>query len=295
MGEPLFGLNCHVTLGTRKTSNIGTLIDAPWQIIKNDYKRFSSPPFTIEFESEFATSGKPNMATVRLYNPSQATIDAASVKTDVNGRRIPPYPIVLVDAGYGLDIGQVIVGEAYTSNIKRTAPDVILEFKVSDATAKWRESWVSKTYAKFSDAKEILYDITESVGVTPYSIRLGQPRTFEKPISFNESLTSAIARMCKETKSKYFISQGRFVVEPIDDPGKKTLVLLSPETGLIGSPERTDKGIKCQCLFNYRLGAGDTIALRSRDIQGNYRIFRGKHSVNEITGTTDLEMTKVNI
>jgi len=274
VGDKLFGRVCHVTIGARK---------------------FTSPPFTIEFESEFATSGKPNLSTVRLFNPSPETINAASVKTDSNGRRVPPLPVILVDAGYGLNIGQVIVGEAFSSTVKRTKPDIVLEIKVADATQKWREAYVSKTFAKFSTAREILYDLLSDVGITPYSVRLGENKTFADAVSFNETLSHAITRICKETQSKFYFRQGRMLIEPIGSPDRVNLVLLNAKSGLLGSPEKTEKGYKFQSLFNYKLGAGDTVAVEARDVQGYFRIFKGKHSHGQTTAITEFEAQDVTL
>lgn len=275
-GNELYGRVCQVTI---LNGNQGRIL--------------KSPPLTIEFDSEFGANRKPNLSTLRIYNPAEETIAAARISRDKSGRKVQPIPRVLVEAGYGLNVGQAIVAEVFSSRVLWQKPDVILEIKCCDATNIWRDAWISKTYGKFASASEIIYDMLGSVGLTPYAVRLGENPLFEQEQSFNESLVSAMTRLAKATKSEFLFRAGRLIFRPIGSDEHITVVLLNPETGLIGSPEPTDNGYKFQSLFNYQIGAGDKVAVQSRDVSGNFLVIKGKHIWQESKATTEFEARKV--
>lgn len=275
-GNELYGRFCRVTV-----------------LSGSQGRQLTAPPLTIEFDVEFGANRKPNMSTIRIYNPAQETIAAASIVRDKNGRKVKPIPRVLVEAGYGLNIGQAIVGEVFSSRVIWQKPDIVLELKCTDATTEWREAWISKTYGKFATASEIIFDMLGSVGLTPYAVKLGENPLFAQEQSFNESLVSAMTRLAKATKSEFYFRGGRLVFKPIGSDEHITLVLLNPETGLIGSPEPTDRGYKFQSLFNHQIGAGDKVAVQSRDVSGNFLVLKGKHVWQESKATTEFEARKV--
>lgn len=255
-------------------------------------RRLTNPPFTIEFEAEFATSGKPNLATVRMFNPSKETIEAAAIKSTSAGK---VYPKIRVSAGYDDDMGQFIIGEVYSYTVDPKRPDVVLEMKVSDATSKWTQGFISKTYAEGAFASFIIKDVLNTAGLETDSIDLGNDFEYENGLTLNESVASALSRLAKDTDSQFFLRSGRLLFQKQDKPGTLTLVKLASNSGLINAPKKTDKGWKFDSLINYRIGAGTIVFVESPTANGTFRIFKGKHSFLETEATTSFEATAVSI
>lgn len=246
MGSKLFQRSCELILGKRKLTN---------------------PPFTIEFEAEFAVSGKANIATVRMYNPSKATIAETKKNTQV-----------LVSAGYDDDLGQFIIGTVFSFTIEPKKPDVILELKVTDGTGAWVSGFISKTYGPGALASTIIPDVLNIVGLKAGSITLGHDFEYENGLAVNEPIHSILRRLARDTESEFFFRSGRILFQEKDLPDLATLVKLSAKTGLINAPKKTDKGWKFESLINYRLGAGTVVYVESPTATGTFQIFKGKHS-----------------
>ena len=53
--------------------------------------------------------------------------------------------------------------------------------------------------------------------------------------------------------------------------------MLSPSSGLILSPEKTEKGIKAQCLLRHEIHTGSLIQIESENINGLFLITNVTH------------------
>lgn len=247
-------------------------------------RRLLNPPFTIEFEQEFATSGKPNLATVRMYNPAKATIAEAKKGAAVR-----------VSAGYSDDVGQFIVGTIYSFAVEPKRPDVVLEMKTSDATGSWTSGFISKTYWEFSLASMIIPDVLKRAGLAYENIELGKDFEYLNGLTLNESVASALKRLAADTDSEFYLRSGHVIFRKKSTPGTARLVHLSGKSGLIGAPKKTDKGYKFESLINYRLDAGTIVSVDSPTAKGTFSIFKGKHSYQQSAAVTEFEAREVSI
>ncbi len=230
-------------------------------------KQFSSPPFSIEFEQSFSL-GALSSGVVRLYNPAPDTIKIAEGTPIGNTKQ---FPQVIVDAGYENFHGTTMIGECYEFSVKQQGPDRILEMKISDQTFKWNTALINRTFAK-QRASSIIQLMLAQVGVTG-SVVLAEDKFYESFTAIY--FAQAIQQIVRDCGSTYYFRDGVFMVSPLT-PTAERATLLSAQTGLLGKPEKTQRGLKVRTLFLYNIGNGSWVQIKSSDVNETGKVLNGK-------------------
>jgi hypothetical protein len=230
-------------------------------------KKFTAPPFAIEFEQSFAL-GALSTGVVRLFNPAPDTIKIAEGIPIGNTKR---FPQVIVDAGYEDFHGTTMVGEIYDFTVKQQGTERILEMKISDQTFKWSTALINKTFAK-QRASSIIQIMLASVGING-AVELANDKFYESftAIYFSQ----AIQQIVRDCGSIYYFRDGVFYISP-STPTTELATLLSAQTGLLGKPEKTQNGLKVRTLFLYNIGNGSWVQIKSADVNQTGKILNGK-------------------
>lgn len=232
-------------------------------------KKFSYPPFSIEFEQTFS-AGSISATIAKLYNPNSDTIKMAEPKK--SGKTFT-FPTCIINAGYKEDSGTCVYGEVIAFTVSKSGTERILELKISDASQKYACSQIMKTFENMK-ASQILSKILTDVGIDYKSQELGSDITYPK-ITLT-TLKSALDRISRDTQSDYFFKNGVFEIKPKTYNKKKEVYLLSPQTGLIGSVEKNKTGIKFKTLFLYKIQPLEIVKIETRDYNGYFKITKGK-------------------
>ena len=244
----LFNRVCELTLGTKK---------------------FSSPPFSIEFEQTFALSAI-SATVIKLYNPNKDTIKMAEPKK--TGKTYT-YANCIMSAGYTDESGTCITGEVVSFAVTQSGTDRILELKVTDKTQKWATAQIMQTFENIR-ASQLIKKVLTDLNIDYRSQELGEDITYKK-ITVT-TLTQLMNRIVKDTKSIYYFKNGVFEIRPISDSKKNSIYLLTPRTGLVGSVNKIPTGIKFKTLFLYKIQPLDVVKIESRDQSGYFKITKGK-------------------
>lgn len=230
---------------------------------------FTSPPFSMEFDQTLKI-GRLTQTKARFYNPSPDTIKAAEPK---KFGRVTTFTEVIIDAGYESDFGTAVLGLIHDYKVMKKGPDTILEMTIGDATNKWINTLVSKSW-KLTFASIILTEVLATVGIVS-TIILGQDKLYR---TFSaRTLKGAINKITKDTNSQYYFKNGIFRVEPKTPPKTAQVLYISPSTGLLDTIEKTKRGFKFKTLFFYKLQMGDIVQITDKNTPpSNVRLTQGK-------------------
>jgi hypothetical protein len=230
---------------------------------------FSSPPFSIEFDQTLKI-GRLTQTKAKLYNPAPDTIER--VEPRIEGRT-KTFTEVIIDAGYDSDFGTAVLGLIHDYKVIKKSPDIILEMTIGDATEKWINNLVSKSWKK-TFASIILNEIINDAGITT-DISLGtdkQYRTFSA-----RTLKGAIQKISKDTDSEYYFKNGILKIEPKQPLRTRQVLFISPTSGLLDKIEKTKKGFKFKTLFFYKLQMGDIVQIEDKNTpKSTVRLVTGK-------------------
>ncbi len=257
-------------------------IEAIFQVDESEQVIIKYPDFDIDFSVEFDDAPEVNTGQITLYNLSRDTTSKVKLAKRVT-----------LNAGYLDNMGLIILGRIDNIEGSWQNTDRELRVDVTDEPDVWRKK-INKTYAP-GRAESILRDLLQTYGIRANRIRLPENIQYAGGKVFSTTLEKAIREIAKDCKAKLHIVNGGVFIRPKQEGDGKSMILLTSDTGLIGSPERMEEdgqeGYKVSCLLNHRIRADVEIAIESREVSGNFRVVRGKHDANSFT--TELEVVPV--
>jgi hypothetical protein len=104
-----------------------------------------------------------------------------------------------------------------------------------------------------------------------------------------------LSRVALNNGADWSVQDGELIMVPTDKVLPGEAVLLSQETGMIGSPEATDNGLELKCLCNPALKVGGLVRVQSLldYFNGDYKIVHLQHKGDAIGGDWRTELTVI--
>lgn len=226
----------------------------------------------ILFQEEYITGtvksykgSKPNEAQVTIHNLSEGTIAQLEA----------PNQVLHIQAGEDF-VGDIFLGSIAKRGVvtKNDHPNRMTTIKAADGRRVYRDTQVSKAYPPNTPVAVVVQDLLALA--TAQGIALGTGSVFPEDSfpagwahqgEWRQALTEILA-----PRGFYWTIQGRVIYvlnESLTAPGNVPLV--SPQTGLIGSPIRTDKGCNYESVINPGIIAGRGVQVTSQFFNGLYR------------------------
>nr|DAL26890.1 MAG TPA_asm: major tail protein [Caudoviricetes sp.] len=245
----------------------------------------------IEFDINFGDSKEPDVSEITIYNLSDDSIN--QIKKD---------GYCLVNAGYKQmgNKANILTGDIEEVATEWSGVDKLTKIRVSDGGKKWRQAKISKTYREGTKASLIMLDVIGIMGYEIVEVKPKEDKVYKLGKTVNGFCSDILKMLVKDTKSKMFVNKNRIFIRD-EKKGAETGFVLSPETGLIGSPtlNKNDTGDKSASvgsdkdkknnkdekktwnvvsLLNPKLETDSLIEIRSRALSGKFRVKSGKHT-----------------
>ncbi len=227
----------------------------------------------IQFEDEYFEGStksykgsKPNECQVAIHNLSESTIAQLEA----------PNQLLQIQAGEGYT-GQLFIGSIARRGVatKNDIPNRVTTITAKDGRRVYRDTQASTSYPPNTPVATVVQDLLGLA--TAQGIALGNGSTFP-PDSFpagwahQGSWRQALDEILFP-RGFYWTIQGRVIyVLPEASTAPGNVPLISPQTGLIGSPERTDKGCNFVSTLNPAIVAGRGCQVTSQFFNGLYRV-----------------------
>ena len=240
-------------------------------LIEDTNRSYSYPQLEIKFSGEFNQDAEPNLYEVTIYNLSKDSIQNIAV-----GNKI------ILNAGYQDDIGSIAAGFITKVETDTSKVDVSTTIEFQDASNRWLQTRVNRTFSGPVTAEYILRELTSDVGLELGNIQLNNNKTYQTGKTFRSSIASAIRQIARETGTPVNIANGR-IDFMADGVGLETGFVLNSSTGLIGSPERIeDKDsraeYKVRMLMNHNIRPRSVILVESTTFNGFAYIVKGSYN-----------------
>lgn len=183
-------------------------------------------------------SMKGNTCNVDIYNLSESTRNKINEIDD----------IIVIEAGYvDEDVEKVIfIGDISRITKERDGPNIITKIEANDGEKTLREKKISTSYASGISANEILKDLMNNLGLPKkISNRLLsklnlKSKQFANGFAFAGQTKDVIDKIINKLGYEWSVQNGEIKVVEKDEVDDSEVVLLSPTTGLVGSPKRRD-------------------------------------------------------
>lgn len=233
------------------------------------------PDLEIDFNIAFNADDEQPVNDVSIVNLTPETI-----------RGIGNGQTVILNAGYGDNMGNVLVGKISDVATSSSAVDRTLKLMVTPDVNVILSTTVSKSYAPGTMASFAVKDLLSGIGLEVGTIKLNADICYTDGKVFSGTVDAALKEIVKATGSFMFVRCNIiYIVDSVYEID--TGILLNASTGLIGSPEVVDingaKGYKITSLLNPMLTLGSVFRLESKYLSGLFRVQDGTHSGDFLT------------
>lgn len=215
----------------------------------------------VTFSTKKGDTETPNSAEIRVYNLSEATVSKM--------RR--EFTRVVLQAGYQSNYGIIFDGNIRgTRTGRENGTDTWLEIIAADADRAYNFATVNTTLAAGStpaDRVKVCQDSFAAKGAGAGHVPdLGGAKLPRGKVMYGMA-RKHMRDAADTTDCGWSFQDGK--MQMVKNAGylPGEAVVLTHETGLVGTPEQTNEGIKVRCLLNPKLRVGGRIKLDNKSIQ----------------------------
>lgn len=188
----------------------------------------------IAFSIEKNSGENPNRSTCRVFNLSPTT--RALVETVNN--------VLILKAGYRQDVGALTIftGTVTRAITRRENADWVTELELSDGGLEYRDTKTSFSFAPGASGQAVLTNIAGTFGlpVRPLPAEIAA-KQYTEGFAFVGRSREAMAKACEYLGLEWSIQNREVQILKKGKAVAMQAFVLSPDTGLIGSPESEHK------------------------------------------------------
>jgi hypothetical protein len=223
----------------------------------------------VSFSIEKTGDATPNALDLAIYNLS-ADSRAWIAKKGM---------AVMVDAGYA-DPGAKLL---YSGTLERVShskegPDWVSRIESADGVAAHRSIILAESFGPGTTEASIVRAVADKLGVTVGELKGLSDTKFGQGRQLTGPAGRELDALCRSRGLRWSIQDGVLQILPLAQALNLEAVVLSAETGLVGSPDKTERGVKMVSLLQGGINPGRLIKLESRNIKGLYIAEKVTHS-----------------
>lgn len=214
----------------------------------------------IKFSVKHSESMTPNTADIRVYNLDFDTV--FKIKKE--------FTKVVLQAGYPGNVGVIFMG-----NIKQvisgreSATDTFIDLVCGDGDRAYNFAVVNTTLKAGSTQMDQINAAANpmvSKGVTQGFIGPLPPTTLPRGKSMFGNSRDYLRNVAQTSKSSWSIQNEKIVFIPEKSYLPGTAVVLTSDTGMIGTPQQTNEGVNVKCLLNPFIKPGGRIKIDNASV-----------------------------
>jgi hypothetical protein len=211
----------------------------------------------LKFEIVKTVEPTPNTALIQIFNlhPNNET----KIKNE--------FDEVILNAGYKDSVRLIFRGNIRHVFRYRDGNDYITEVDAADGDKDFRTAIMNQTLAAGTSTQQMVDRAVATFGSTAKGFVdvNNQPRIRGRVISGNtRDILHDIAR---ESGANWSIQDGQLTIVKADAVLPDEAIVINANTGMIGAPEISDKGISVTCLLNPQIKINGAIQLNNNDIK----------------------------
>lgn len=214
----------------------------------------------IRFSTRKGDLQTPNSAEIRVYNLSENTVQQIQRE----------FTRVMLQAGYEDNFGVIFLG-----NIKQlrrgreNGTDTFLDIFAGDGDAAYNFATVNRTLAAGATNRDRIGACTAAMGGYGVSEGIipetGGPTLPRGQVMYGMA-RSHMRRAAQSGDMSWSIQDGKVTMVPRNGYISSGAVVLTAKTGLIGTPEQTQDGIRAQSLLNPQIQIGRRVKIDNKSI-----------------------------
>jgi hypothetical protein len=237
------------------------------QITSQDPTKPVTEGFRIGFRIEKDTSSTVNKAEVRIYNLAEAS----------RGYAEKTAKVVELLAGYGSTPKVIFRGDIGRCISTKEGSDVITKFEIGDGMVAYQQSRLDLSFKAGTTIKDIFDSLVGALGLTKGDQANIPNKTFLRGLSLSGPARDHLDYLTQKFGLEWSVQNGAVQIVQKNSTTSETAFLLSPNTGLIGSPNKKIIGVEVLSLLQPDLNPGRLIQIQSKLVNGNFRAEKVVH------------------
>lgn len=244
----------------------------------------------IKFKCEKTNEGKPHKSKIEIFNLSEQTrsmLEAKNTRVRVAIGYLGLKPGGLAGSGIGStsSVETVLIGTITKVAHKTETADRITTVEVADGGNKYRNARLDKGYPPNVKLKDVIADLTEELGL-PKGAQDGIPdKNYANGLSLSGPIRDHLNKLCQANGLEWSIQDETLQIIPTGKATSDSILEISPDSGLVGSPAKTDKGVEFETLLQPTIRPGRRVKIKSRDVNGIFKVRRVDHEGDSHQGT----------
>jgi len=215
--------------------------------------------FRISFNIEKNDDANANKGTVSVYNISQSS------RSFIENENL----ITFLKAGYINQISTIFFGDIQDRKTERNNSDVITTLEIVDQGKLLDTANVqiglgpgATNIQAFSAAESALQLI-----IPPRQKNNLPIKRYTNGYSYTGTAIRLLEKLAEEIDYNFSIQDGEIQILKNNESTNESVVVVSPNSGLIGTPTKTQNGVEFSTLINPDIRIGRLIKLESKQIQ----------------------------
>lgn len=226
--------------------------------------------FRIKFTIQNADVETPNCASIRVYNLASSTLQSI-VELANQGE----FSQVVLNAGYANGaFGAVFIGTVKQYRIgKENNKETFLDILASDGDLGYNQGAINQVKAAGTNPVQILAALQKAIvpgtKVDDSALTSGAlPNPCIRGVVLFGMARAGMRDLADTLSSSWSIQNGQMVVIKNTGYAYKDEIVpaINVATGMIGTPEQTEEGVKVTCLLNPNIRIGGRIYLNNADV-----------------------------
>lgn len=222
----------------------------------------------ITFKASKNDESKPNTMDIEVYNLSEqnrALLESKNAQ-------------IVLEAGYDGKAGVIFKGNITRAYHEKEGGDIISKLEVADGGHRYRNARIEKGIPPGAKTSQVLDELIKSMGLVKGAV-VGVPNSqYANGISLSGLSKDRLDDICRKEGLQWSIQDGAIQIIPETQATNDSAILVSSNSGLIGSPSRTKEGIEFKMLLNTNLRPGRRVKIEGRFLKGDYKITQVEHS-----------------
>ena len=253
----------------------------------------SDTPATIlkvSFSVERNSNKDPNRAEVTIYNLNSVNRETLKQGAELLERfsenKVPyDWPLV-IEAGYVGSREVLFSGNITFASSRKETVDFVTDIECGDGERQFRSNRINQSFGPGTPVAAVISAAAAKLGVGPGNLSQKiAPGVFRKGYSvFKTGVTvsgkasKVIDKYLSSAGFTWSIQDGQLQILAPEETTFEQVVVLTPQTGLIGTPEKGEKGrISVTSLLQGAIKPGRRIALQSENVSGFFKVETVKH------------------
>lgn len=209
---------------------------------------------------------------------NEAKIEVFNVNPEHAARFIKAGTDILLMAGYQGNEQMIFTGQVRRGTRRVEGTDRILLIESGDGDKAIEKATVNKTLEKGCTNDDVAKECQAAMGVPTGHTDTLDDKPHDRGKTVSGKASKVMDKVVVKHDAQWSIQDGQLVMLKGNNTRPNAVWLISDQTGMLGSPEETEEGLKVSTLLNPAYLIGGIAKIESAYINGGIRIEKIEHS-----------------